>query len=165
MVADRGEARLVEDAEGEPDLDARRQSSEDFTLRTLMCAPLAQGEEVIGVIEVVNKNDGEAFDEDDLFFISTVSEQAATALKNARLLDAERRAHDLTALLQTSSEVAECFAAQVFRAEAGEASGFEGSEAAFLESWASLTAEDQRSLIGILVGLSGSNMMTERRVP
>jgi len=104
-VAERGEPRLVEDAAEEPQLEARRAASPGFDLRTLMCAPLAQGEEVTGVVEAVNQKDGGAFDEDSLFFLSRVSEQAAMALKNARLLDAERRAHDLNALLATSKEL------------------------------------------------------------
>ena len=104
-VAERGEPRLVENAVEEPELEARRQSSEEFELRSLMCAPLTEGEEVLGVVEVINKSDGGAFDEDDLFFLSRVSEQAAIALKNARLLDAERRAHDFSALLSTSKEL------------------------------------------------------------
>lgn len=104
-VAEQGEPRLVEDAAENSDLDARRQADGDFSIQTLMCAPLTQGEAVLGVVEVVNKTDGTPFDEDDLFFLSSVSEQAATALKNARLLDTERRAHDLSALLQTSKEL------------------------------------------------------------
>ncbi len=104
-VAERGEPRLVENAEAEPELDSRRASGAGFSFHSLMCAPLTQGEEVIGVVEVVNRKDGRGFDEDDLFFLSSVSEQAAIALKNARLLDAERRAHDLNALLSTSKEL------------------------------------------------------------
>jgi RND family efflux transporter MFP subunit len=104
-VAERGEPRLVENADEEPELEARRLSSDEFKFRSLMCAPLTQGEEVMGVVEVINKSDGSAFDEDDLFFLSRVSEQAAIAIKNARLLDAERRAHDLNALLSISKEL------------------------------------------------------------
>ncbi|MBI4165263.1 MAG: GAF domain-containing protein [Acidobacteria bacterium] len=104
-VAEQGEPRLVENAEEEPELEARRLSSDEFKLRSLMWAPLTQGEEVMGVVEIINKSDGSSFDEDELFFLSRVSEQSATVLKNARLLDAERRAHDLNALLSTSKEL------------------------------------------------------------
>jgi RND family efflux transporter MFP subunit len=104
-VAQRGEPRLIENAEEEPELEERRGTNPDLSLRTLMCAPLAMGQDVMGVVEVVNKRDGNPFDEDDLFFLSSVSEQAAIALKNAKLLDAERRAHDLQALLATSKEL------------------------------------------------------------
>ena len=90
-AAERGEPCLVADAALEPELEERRQSIPEFTLRTVMYAPLVYGEEVMGVMEVVNKKDGSPFDEDALFFFSSICEQAAIALKNARLLDAERR--------------------------------------------------------------------------
>jgi RND family efflux transporter MFP subunit len=104
-VAESGEPRLVENAAEDDELEERRQSAEGFELRTLICAPLTEGEQVLGVVEVVNRADGAAFDDDDLFFLARVSEQAAIALKNARLLDAERRANDFSALLSTSKEL------------------------------------------------------------
>jgi RND family efflux transporter MFP subunit len=105
QVANLGGARLVASAEEEPLLEERRQAGGDFELRTLMCAPLLKEETVLGVVEVVNKADGQAFDDDDLFFLSSMAEQASIALTNANLFNAERRAHDLNALLATSKEL------------------------------------------------------------
>jgi RND family efflux transporter MFP subunit len=105
QVAERGEPRLVENAEEEPLLEDRRQASEEFALTTFMYAPLVKGDQVLGVAEVVNKQTGEPFDEDDLFFLSSVAEQAAIALNNANLLNAERKVHELDALLATSKEL------------------------------------------------------------
>jgi RND family efflux transporter MFP subunit len=105
QVVNQGGPRLVENAEEEPLLEERRQAGGDFELRTLMCAPLLKGETVLGVVEVINKLDGGAFDDDDLFFLSSVTEQASIALTNANLFNAERRANDLNALLATSKEL------------------------------------------------------------
>jgi RND family efflux transporter MFP subunit len=105
QVANLGEARLVASAEDEPELEARREAGGDFELRTLMCAPLLKEDTVLGLVEVVNKLEGGAFDEDDLFFLSSMAEQASIALTNANLFNAERRAHDLNALLATSKEL------------------------------------------------------------
>ena len=105
QVANLGEARLVADTEEEPQLKERLEAGGDFELRTLMCAPLLKDETVLGVVEVVNKARGEAFDDDDLFFLSSMAEQASIALTNANLFNAERRAHDLNALLATSKEL------------------------------------------------------------
>ncbi|MFQ5778525.1 MAG: efflux RND transporter periplasmic adaptor subunit, partial [Terriglobia bacterium] len=55
--------------------------------------------------EVVNKQDGRAFDEDDLFFLESITEQAAIALNNANLLAAERKVRELDALLAISKEI------------------------------------------------------------
>jgi RND family efflux transporter MFP subunit len=103
-IAREGQARVVPDASEEPQLANRRESGA-FTLATCMAAPLLEGEKVTGVIEVVNKLDGTAFDEDDLFFLTTISEQAALALHNARLLDSERKVHELDALLEISKQI------------------------------------------------------------
>ena len=105
QVANLGEARLVADAEEEPQLKERLEAGGDFELRTVMCAPLVKEETVLGVVEVVNKARGQAFDDDDLFFLSSMAEQASIALTNANLFNAERRAHDLNALLATSKEL------------------------------------------------------------
>ncbi|MFQ5777518.1 MAG: GAF domain-containing protein [Terriglobia bacterium] len=105
QVAQQGEPRLAENAQGEELLAARQAGQEDYTLRSLMCAPLLKEEEVLGVVEVVNKLDGTRFDDDALFFLASVSEQAAIALNNANLLEAERKVHELDALLAISKEI------------------------------------------------------------
>ena len=105
QVVNLGAARLVESAEAEPQLEERRQAGGDFDLQTLMCAPVVKEETVTGVVEVVNKADGGAFNDDDLFFLTSMCEQASIALTNANLFNAERRANDLNALLATSKEL------------------------------------------------------------
>ena len=104
MVTRDGQPRVVADAGEEPLLAGRRKSGE-FTIETCMAAPLLEGEKVLGVIEVVNKLDGTPFDDDDLFFLTTISEQASLALHNARLLDSERKVHELDALLEISKQI------------------------------------------------------------
>jgi RND family efflux transporter MFP subunit len=104
-VAQQGNPRLVEDPAGEPDLAARREAGGDFQIETIICAPLRKDDEVLGVVELVNKLEGGAFDEDDLFFLASVSEQAGVALHNANLLESERKVHALDALLKISQEI------------------------------------------------------------
>jgi GAF domain-containing protein len=105
QVVIQGAPRLVENAEEEPELDERRATGGKFELRTLMGAPLLKEETVLGIVEVVNRLDGGAFDDDDLFLLSSMAEQASIALTNANLFNAERRANDLNALLATSKEL------------------------------------------------------------
>src|SRR5439155_1618091 len=72
---------------------------------TLMAAPiLDQGAEV-GVVEVINKLDGTAFEEDDLFALTTMCATAAGALQNASLLQAERKVEILETLVKVSQEI------------------------------------------------------------
>lgn len=105
QVAQSGKSRLVVDFAEEPLLEERCKAAGDFELRSAMYAPLAKDDKVLAVVEVVNKLDGGAFDDDDLFFLTSISEQAAIALHNANLLVSERKVHALDALLAISKEI------------------------------------------------------------
>ena len=104
-IAQQANAKLVEEPSSEPGLEERRSAGGDFEIQTWMGAPLRKNDEVLGVIELVNRVDGGTFTEDDLFMLSSVSEQAAVALHNANLLESERKVHALDALLKISQEI------------------------------------------------------------
>jgi RND family efflux transporter MFP subunit len=104
-VAQTGQARLIASAQQEPDLEARVQASEEYEIQSLMAAPLLKEERVLGVVEIVNRSDGKAFDDDDLFYLTNMCEQASNALNNANRLQAERKVHILDALLAISKEI------------------------------------------------------------
>lgn len=56
----------------------------DFKTRNLICVPVKVKEEVIGVLEAINKQ-GEDFDQEDLSLLTSLADQVAIALDNARL--------------------------------------------------------------------------------
>ena len=104
-IAQQANGKLVEEPANEPGLEGRVKASEGFEIQSWMGAPLRKDSEVLGVVELVNRTDGGPFTEDDLFMLSSVSEQAAVALHNANLLDSERKVHALDALLKISQEI------------------------------------------------------------
>ncbi|MGH9734162.1 MAG: efflux RND transporter periplasmic adaptor subunit [Candidatus Acidiferrales bacterium] len=104
-VARQGVAKLIEAPSEDDYLRRRMEAVGEFELVTWMCAPLRKDEEVMGIIEVINRPDGPAFSEEDLFFLSSISEQAAVALYNAKLLESERKVNTLDALLKISQEI------------------------------------------------------------
>jgi GAF domain-containing protein len=104
-VAQTGQARLIASAEEEADLEARIQAAGEYEIQSLMAAPLLKEEHVLGVVEIVNRRDGKAFDDDDLFYLTNMCEQASNALNNANRLQAERKVHTLDALLAISKEI------------------------------------------------------------
>ncbi|MFZ3216449.1 MAG: GAF domain-containing protein [Candidatus Acidiferrales bacterium] len=104
-IAQSANPKLVEAPAEEPGLAERLQAGGGFEIQSWMGAPLRKSNDVLGVVELVNKADGTPFNEDDLFFLSSISEQAAVALHNANLLDAERKVHALDALLKISQEI------------------------------------------------------------
>ncbi len=65
----------------------------EFEIRSLIGVPLRIRGKVTGVLEAVNKHNGE-FNEVDLQTLVTVASQAAVAINNARLVDALQQAYD-----------------------------------------------------------------------
>jgi RND family efflux transporter MFP subunit len=104
-IAQQATPKLVEDATEDAGLVERCKEAGEFEIQSWMGAPLRKDDEVLGVVELLNKNDGTPFNEDDLFFLSSISEQAAVALHNANLLESERKVHALDALLKISQEI------------------------------------------------------------
>jgi len=103
-VSDNGEAVLVL-APDDPRLGARSASFRGDGVRSLVVVPIMDQESLVGVVEAVNKINGTAFDDDELFALSTITETAATALHNASLLMAERKVEILETLVTVSHEI------------------------------------------------------------
>jgi RND family efflux transporter MFP subunit len=72
---------------------------------SVICAPLVVDESCLGAVEVVRPPGAAPFGEDDRDFLEELSRQAAIALRNSNLLLAERKAHELGALLDISREI------------------------------------------------------------
>ena len=72
---------------------------------SLLAAPIMDRGALVGVVEVVNKLDGGAFDDDDLFTLNSLNDTASNALHNASLLIAERKVEILETLNAVSHEI------------------------------------------------------------
>jgi RND family efflux transporter MFP subunit len=103
-VSDTGEPVLVESPE-DARLVQRNEGIEEGAIFSLMVAPLFDRGALVGVVEAINRLDGAAFDEDELFALGSLTETAAGALHNASLLMAERKVEILEALVKTSAEI------------------------------------------------------------
>jgi signal transduction histidine kinase len=69
------------------------EATTDFETGSLICVPLLANGKVIGALEILNKQSGENFNDDDLDILTTFAAQSAMAIENARLhrtLQAER---------------------------------------------------------------------------
>ncbi len=105
-VADMAEEGVpVTIADAEDERLAVRNKGADAPIWTATMVPLMDGEAEVGVLEAVNKLNGEPFDDDDEFFFTTVAETVSSALKNASLMLAERKLEILEALVHVSSEI------------------------------------------------------------
>ncbi len=84
-VCENGKPLLIEDAYADerfnPDVDRRT----GYRTRTILTFPLAVRGRVIGVSQLINKEDGSPFNAADLEMFTLVCDQAAVAIDNARL--------------------------------------------------------------------------------
>lgn len=59
--------------------------SDKSYVNSILCMPLIANEQVIGVVNLTNKKDGGKFGEEDVELLSTLANQAAITIHNARL--------------------------------------------------------------------------------
>lgn len=77
---------VATDARFWPEID----SYSGFETRSILCAPLFSGDQVIGAVEVLNKQHGE-FTDGDLHFLEAFGAVAASAIQNARRFRLEQQ--------------------------------------------------------------------------
>jgi signal transduction histidine kinase len=81
---------LIRDVKNDPHWHGE---ATDFDTRSILGVPLTVRDEVIGVLEVINKMADAGFSEDDIQIATTLASQAAIAIENARLLDELQQAY------------------------------------------------------------------------
>jgi signal transduction histidine kinase len=86
-VARTGETLVVPDAHNDPRFGFSTKSDEqsDFVTRSILAVPLIARENVIGVLEAINKQGGADFTEEDIELLPVLGGQAAVAVQNALL--------------------------------------------------------------------------------
>jgi RND family efflux transporter MFP subunit len=89
----------------DPKLQARNVSLSPPPVRSVLAVPVVSQNFQVGVLEIVNKASGVAFDENDAFYLATISQTAGSALHNASLLEAERKIEILETLVHVSQEI------------------------------------------------------------
>jgi GAF domain-containing protein/multidrug resistance efflux pump len=81
-----------------------------FETQSVIAVPLVCRGEVLGGIEVINERSEDGiFEEEHRLFLEALADDAAAAIRNAKLFQAERQARDLAALLEVSREITSTF--------------------------------------------------------
>jgi signal transduction histidine kinase len=75
---------IVNNVQESPDWYANTDRETGFVTRSLLVTPLQVKEEIIGVIELINRRDRLPFSEDDQALLAAFASQAAAAIENAR---------------------------------------------------------------------------------
>jgi RND family efflux transporter MFP subunit len=103
-LSNTGESVCISD-ENDPRLVERNRDTGDDRVRTLIAVAVMDRESLVGCVEAINKVEGEAFDDDDLFVLTSLAGTASNALHNASLLMAERKVEILETLNTVSHEI------------------------------------------------------------
>ncbi|MBW2039653.1 MAG: GAF domain-containing protein [Deltaproteobacteria bacterium] len=85
-VAMYGKPLIVPEAREDPRFFKEVDEAADFVTHNLICVPLRTKKEIAGVIQGINKREGE-FTQDDLELFQSLADQIAIALDNARLYE------------------------------------------------------------------------------
>ena len=98
-VAESGEAVRTDDAYADPRFDRSVDAKTGYRTKSLLVVPMElRDDEVVGVVELLNKTNGDAFDEDDERFLRALGVQAAVALERARLTEERIRGERMEAI-------------------------------------------------------------------
>ena len=84
-VAEHGKSQLIRDISEDPRHFKEADERTDFVTRDMLCVPLKVKDKTIGVLEAINKIDGEVFNDEDLGLFQLLANQVAIAVDNARL--------------------------------------------------------------------------------
>jgi GAF domain-containing protein/DNA-binding NarL/FixJ family response regulator len=93
LVAQTGNPHIVNNAQEDPGWSPLADRLTGFTTKKVIAVPLIAEREILGVIELLNKRDGD-FSQRDLELLSLVASSAAIAIKNARQYAALKQANE-----------------------------------------------------------------------
>jgi RND family efflux transporter MFP subunit len=101
----RDNAPLTINDPGDARLAHRVAHLEDASIGALICTPVKYGQDWLGGLEIINKQEGSKFTESDTDLVVEIAAQAANSIRNAQRHQAERKVKELQALLKTSREI------------------------------------------------------------
>jgi len=83
-VLEHGEAVLIEDVSSDKRFSHKADMISGFTTRSILAVPLDADEKVIGVVEAVNKKNGNVFNDNDIRLLNSLATTAAMAISKAQ---------------------------------------------------------------------------------
>lgn len=93
-VVESGEPLMIDDVTQDPRFFGDIDRKTGMLTRSIVAVPLLGRQGVVGVLEVLNRQDGSAFTPHDLELASVLAGQAAVAVENARLYEELRAERD-----------------------------------------------------------------------
>lgn len=81
------QAEIINDVQHDPRFYGVIDTQSGFKTRNMIAIPLTAGEERIGVLEILNKADGNAFTEEEYLMLLSIAEEIAFAIRNAKIFE------------------------------------------------------------------------------
>ncbi len=76
---------IVPDVSKDPRFNPRSSVESDFRAKSIMCVPMKNKDNILGVLEIVNKTNHEPFTKDDLALVLRIVDHAAIAIERSAL--------------------------------------------------------------------------------
>ncbi|MBW2646278.1 MAG: sigma 54-interacting transcriptional regulator [Deltaproteobacteria bacterium] len=90
-VAETGEPLLIPDVAKDERWDKKISESIGFQTRSIACVPMKTNGAVIGVVEIIDREDGRPIQEEDLEILTSFADLASKAIDNARRFNAVKK--------------------------------------------------------------------------
>lgn len=98
-----GQPLIVNDVQHQAVLEPLREVFSPLVVRNVLCAPLQARGEVLGVLQVLNREGSAGFSAEDMEWLMALAGQASVAIENARLYSTLREERDR--IVQAEEEV------------------------------------------------------------
>jgi GAF domain-containing protein len=86
-VLQTGQSEIINDTRSDPRFYGKIDAESGFKTRNMIAIPLSAGKEKIGVLEVINKIDGDSFTEEEKLLLLSIAEEIAFAIRNAKIFE------------------------------------------------------------------------------
>lgn len=104
-VAKNKKPLLVRDCYSDPRFNPEYDKKTRFRTESMICVPLIRKKKLLGVIEVINKRGGGAFEDRDMALFETLASQCAIAIENYALTETQIEAEAMERELDTAREI------------------------------------------------------------
>lgn len=84
-VAKTGQPLIINDAAADPRWNVAFDEATNFRTKDILCVPMLSHERVVGVVEVINKQDRTVFTQEECNLLMSFGAQAAIAIENAQV--------------------------------------------------------------------------------
>ncbi len=85
---------LIPDVSKDPRFYGKVDEKSGYETKSILCVPLMAKSKLIGVLEVINKTDGNPFTEEDAMLLNFFASQAAVAIENTRYYGELKRKYE-----------------------------------------------------------------------